>query len=270
MADNWSIVYKRAIEKNGDLLFPEKLSREFLENARKTMGSRLFSNQYLNVVIGEEDQHFHKKWFKYQIEIPEDCFHFAFIDPAIGQKDSNDYTAVVVIAVDKRQNWYVRAANRYRLGPTEIVAKCFEVAAMYKPMAIGIETVAYQQALMYLLAEEISRRGHPIPVTGISRTKVSKESRVLALVPRMEWGKLFMLPDQTDLEDEFLFFPRGKFDDLIDALASMEDIVFYPTQSTKEVRLHPGEPGYESQYIRDLYKRGSRNEYQEDDDQEGI
>lgn len=257
---DWSIVYKRAIEKNGELLFPEKLSREFLENARKTMGSRLFSNQYLNTVIGEEDQHFHKKWFKYKIEIPADCFHFAFIDPAIGQKDSNDYTAIVVIAVDKDRNWYVRAANRYRMGPTEIVAKCFEVAATYKPMAIGIETVAYQQALIYLIGEEIQRRGHPIPVTAISRTKQSKESRVLALVPRMEWGKLFMLPDQTDLEDELLFFPRGKFDDLIDALASMEDIVFYPTVSKHQERLHPGEPGYEKQYRQDLYRKAARND----------
>jgi len=37
--EKWSVVYERAIREDGSLLFPERLTQEFLDNARRTMGS---------------------------------------------------------------------------------------------------------------------------------------------------------------------------------------------------------------------------------------
>jgi hypothetical protein len=55
----------------GRSFFPEKLSQEFLDNAKKTMGSYLFSNQYLNEIIPSELQTFRKEWLKYYTHIPK-------------------------------------------------------------------------------------------------------------------------------------------------------------------------------------------------------
>lgn len=44
---SWNVVYRGAYNKDGSLFFPEKLSQDFLESAKRTMGSYIFANQYL-------------------------------------------------------------------------------------------------------------------------------------------------------------------------------------------------------------------------------
>lgn len=255
-ANIWSIVYESAIRKDGSLLFPERLTKTFLEEQRLSMGSYLFANQYLNEILPDSERRFKPEWLRKWKNLPENRHTFAFIDPAIGQDKHHDYTGVVVVDVDHQGVWYVRTANRYRLTPTEIVAKCFEIQDQYKTMGIGVEAVAYQEALLYLLAEEMRRRQKTLPIKGIKRASVSKETRILGLVPRFEWGRVLLAQGLTDLEDELLSFPRGAHDDLSDALASIEDIVVYPTAKIKVLEKPPSQshPDYEKWYIQNLGK----------------
>ena len=51
LSDKWSLVYERAELTDGTLFFPDRLSREFLDDAKRTMGSYFYANQYLNEVI---------------------------------------------------------------------------------------------------------------------------------------------------------------------------------------------------------------------------
>ena len=253
--NGWAICYKKAIGSGG-LLFPERLSAEFLEKARKTMGSYLFANQYQNEVIPPDEQSFKAEWFKYYESLPKNLYRFAFVDPAIGQKDHHDYTGIVIVAVDDDGIWYVEVANRYRLTPTQLVSKLFELHQHIGLKVIGIETVAYQEALLYFLSEEMRKRQTTIPVTGVKRDKTSKQTRILGLVPRFEWGRIYLAKAMTALEDELTTFPRGTHDDLLDALASIENIVFYPDKKepTIERPNSPTDPRYESWYIQQLGK----------------
>lgn len=255
----WSVVYESAIRPDGSLLFPERLTKDFLDSARRTMGSYLYANQYLNQVIPEDEKRFKPQWLRYYAHLPELRHTFAFVDPAIGQKDHHDYTGITVVHVDADANWYVQLAARYRLTPTEIVAKLFELQSQFGCMAIGIEVVAYQEALLYILDEEMKRRQMIIPVKGIPRTKVSKETRILGLVPRFEWGKCFVSQGMIDFEDEYNTFPRGSHDDILDALASIEDVVVYPERRKEELKQpnSPHDPNYERWYIHQLAKRAN-------------
>lgn len=261
--NGWSFVYKKAIEPDGKLLFPQKLSQEFLDRARRTMGSYLFANQYMNEVIPAEDRRFKPEWNKYWAQLPSPAYRFAFIDPAIGQKDHNDYTAIVVIEADSDGVWFVRVANRYRITPTQIVEKIFEIHKEFKLQAIGIEVVAYQEALLYMLDAEMKRRQQVIPVKGITRKAISKETRILGLVPRFEWSKIFLCGGLRDLEDELSMFPRSAHDDLLDALCSMDEIVFYPQklQPKLEKPNSPADPNYERWYIQHLAEKAKNESY---------
>lgn len=218
------------------------------------MGSYLFANQYQNEVIPEDEQSFRQDWFKYFDQVPAGCYKFVFVDPAIGQKDHHDYTAIVVVECDHLGVWYVSVANRYRLTPTQLVDKLFQLHAHLNVQAIGIEQVAYQEALLYMIAEEMRRRKVTLPVKGITRNKTSKQTRILGLVPRFEWGHVYLAHGLTNLEDELLSFPRGSFDDLSDALASLEELVHYPTKP--EVKIEKpnsaADPRYEHWYINQL------------------
>ena len=259
----WSLVYEKAIRTDGTLLFPQRLSKEFLDSARRTMGSYLFCNQYQNECIPDDEKTFKPHWLRYYKEIPANTFRFGFIDPAIGQLKHHDYTGISIIDVDSEGIWYLRLASRERLTPTGIVDKMFSLCHEFQLKALGVEVVAYQEALLYILSEKMRRDGKTIPVTGIKRDKTSKQTRILGLVPRFEWGRLLCAQGMVDFEDEFNSFPRGSHDDILDSLASLEEIVFYP-QKDKERKIDkphsPHHPDYERWVIRQLAEQQRQSE----------
>lgn len=258
----WSLVYEKAIKEDGSLLFPERLTKEFLEYARRTMGSYLFANQYQNEVIPDDEKTFNANWIRIYKEIPENTYRFGFIDPAIGQEKHHDFTGVAIIDVDSDGIWYLRVAARYRLNPTQIVDKMFELQEQWNLKCLGVESQAYQEALLYILDEKMRREKKIVPVKGIKRTQISKNTRILGLVPRFEWGRLLVSQGMTDFEDEYSTFPRGTHNDILDSIASLEEIVFYPQKTVKKlVKPHsPHDPHYEKWVIQDLVERQRNNE----------
>lgn len=261
---NWDVVYEKAIRDDNSLFFPQKLTHEFLQSAKRTLGSYIYSNQYLNEVIPTDLQAFKKDWFKYYTTLPEKLNTFAFVDPALTETDGADFTGVVVVSVDCEQNWYVRYAERKKLSPTELIDFMFKLYKQFKPNIFGIETVSYQKALLYFLHEEMKRRNQILPIADINPPNdKTKQMRIGSLIPRFEWGHVFFAQGQTDLELELLKFPRGAHDDIIDALAYIELIAHYPQREKKfDKKLGPNHPDYERQQIYKAHK--TKRETQED------
>lgn len=263
MLDEWSVVIEKSIRDDGSLLFPERLSKEVLDKLRRSMGSYRFANQYQNEVIPDDEKVFRQEWLRYYDNTPHATYSFGFIDPAIGQKDHNDFTGIAIVDVDSHGNWYLRSAERYRLTPTQIVSKMFDICAQFKLKALGVEVVAYQQALLYILDEEMKRRKVILPVKGITRNSTSKQARILGLVPRFEWSKLYVKKGMTSFEDEYSTFPRGSHDDILDSLASIDELVHYPQEEKPKEIKQPNsmaDPSYESWYLQRLQKEKMREE----------
>jgi len=257
----WGIVYKSCYNEDGSLLFPERLTKEFLDAARRTMGPYLFSNNYENKVIPEGMQTFKKEWRRFFSVLPDRLNHFAFIDPAISEADTADYTGIVVVAVDQAKNWYVRYAKRHRLNPSQLIDMLFKIHDTFKTHMIGIEDVAFQRAIIHFSHEEMKRRNKHIPITGVKiGTDRTKEMRILSLVPRFEMGSLLLTQGLEDLLRELDEFPRGAHDDVLDALSSLEQIVSYPNERTNIREPHPSDPGYEKWYIQQRHRRGAYSE----------
>lgn len=229
------------------------------------MGSYLFANQYQNEVIPEDAKSFRPEWLKFYSAIPANTYSFGFIDPAIGQEKHHDYTGIVVIEASTDGSWYLRLAKRERLTPTQIVAKMFELCDQFKLRALGVETVAYQEALLYFLAQEMQRTKRTLPVKGVPRASISKNTRILGLVPRFEWGRIFVSQGMRDFEDEYATFPRGSHDDILDALASLEELVYYPEEIKQALyKPHsPHDPNYEKWIIQQMEKRVKNGEAQD-------
>lgn len=260
---DWECIYKSAVNEDGSLFFPERLTHEFLDSARKHMGTQVFNNQYLNIVIGGEDKPFKREWIKYYDSLPENIYTYVFLDPAISQTVDADYTALIVVSVDEQMNWYVRVANRYKITPTEVIGKLFDVSHEFSPMIIGVEDVAFQKVLLYNVQDEMQRRQSFIPVQGVKpSTTRTKEGKILGLVPRFEWGHIYLNRGLYDLENEILDYAgeRSQHDDVIDALASIDQIVTYPSPMKEQLQeVHPSHPDYEKWYRSQLYKRNEGN-----------
>lgn len=256
----WSIIYDKAIREDGSLFFPKRLNQEFLDKQRRELGSYIFFNQYLNEIIPAGEQAFKPEWLHYYDSLPELRETFAFIDPAISLDEKADYTALVVVHISKDDDWYVEIAKRQRLTATQTVNLFFQVNKLFKPRAIGVEIVAYQQALMHFLDSEMRRRGEIIPVIGLRRgPDKTKEMRIRALQPRFEWNRIFVKRGLEDFEDEYAKFPRSSHDDILDALSSVEEIV-HPAHEKQE---HDSVPApnssrYEAWYIRQLAQKAGQ------------
>lgn len=256
----WAVTYDKAIRDDGSLLFPEKLSEDYLAAQRQLQGSYIFAHQYQNEIIPSDDQDFKREWLKYYEALPKRKTTFAFIDPAISLEDHACFTAVVVIDVDEAGTWYLRLAKRLKITATQTIKLVFEIHKIYKPQVIGIEIVAYQEALMHFLDEEMRKRKVVIPVYGVKRSPdQSKPIRIRSLVPRFEWQRILIKPGLAEFEEEYLKFPRGSFVDLLDALSSLEELAYSiePERKANNVP-NPNHPEYERYYRENLLKEKAR------------
>lgn len=253
--NGWSVVYEQAIRPDNSLFFPERLTKEFLDETRKTQGSYIFANQYLNIVIPEDKKTFKKEWIQYFTSVPKNVYRFIAIDPAISTSDTGDYTGIAVIDVDSQGTRYLRHTERMRASATELVQVVFELNEIWSPMAIGIETVAYQKALVQFIALEMKRRNKILPLCELKPpTDKTKEMRILSLVPFFQWGRMLIAPGQIDLELELASFPRGAHDDLLDAVCYANEMATTPTEVNKDVRPNPNSADYEKWYIEQIRK----------------
>jgi predicted phage terminase large subunit-like protein len=248
----WDVMYTGAVLADGSLYFPERLTKEFLDQAKKHMGSQFFANQYDNKVIDDSAKPFKPQWLRRYHEIPKNAYRFAFVDPAISQADSADFTALVVVAVDEQKQWYLEHCSKHKIDPTQIINLIFAMHDRFQPLRIGIESVAFQEVLIYMMHEKMQQLNQFLPVEGIKpRNDETKLKKILGLVPMFEWGRILINQGLDDFENEYLEYAgeRSKHDDMLDALASIHQIVTYPEYQGEEIKdLPPSHPDYERMY----------------------
>lgn len=219
MHDQFDIYIKKAIDDNGKLFFPERLSLEFLENVKKIQGSYLFSNQYLNTPISPEDQVF--KTINYFKEIPKEPLYISMaIDPAVALDNKADYTGIVICGTNDREQIFVLDAIKIKANPDEIIDTIFNLNTVWKPNVIGIETVAFQKVLKYYIDKRQTETKVFLPIEEIKAdTRKSKYMRISALQPFFERKQMFVKEDLIDLIDQLKMYPKTIKDDLADALS---------------------------------------------------
>jgi predicted phage terminase large subunit-like protein len=149
------------------------------------------------------------------------------IDPAIAETNQSDYTAIPVVGVTENNHWYVLDYEMFRGKPQEIINRVFKIYERYpKIRRIGVETVAYQKALVYAFKDEMRTRGIQLPLVEVGRsTRVTKELRIKGILqPIIEQRRLHIQEGMIELREQLRTFPRSKHDDILDSLSSVADI----------------------------------------------
>lgn len=210
-----------AVDNSGSLFFPSRLTQEKLDELKKLQGSYIFSCQYMLSPIDDSAAIFKKHCIKYFDGNPKDLVaKYIMTDLAISQKETADYTVVLTVGIDRDKKVYVLEYDRGRYLPKQTIEAIFGMYERHKDLtkAVGIETVAFQKAMIYLVKDEMRRRGIYIPLKEL-RADRDKFRRIQALQPLFENGDVFMRLHQNELEQELLEFPLSKHDDILDALA---------------------------------------------------
>jgi predicted phage terminase large subunit-like protein len=204
----------RAIKENGQPLWPARWPLARLEAKRKELGSRDFATEFMNDAANEEEQIFPPALWKYYRDEDIDGLKLdvvAAIDPAIGTKAKNDFTARAVIG-GANGNYYILGMVIKKLkvqGQVELVlATCREWPQTLK---FGFETIAYQDALRQLVEDASAQNNLQIPAVAVEDISSDKLKRISTLVPLFEQGRIFWpsasssywTPDITVCQEQF-------------------------------------------------------------------
>lgn len=215
----FEVFTRQAINKDGSLLLPDRLTKEFLEEQRKTQGEFIFNCQYLNQAVAGDTATFRPDHIQYYDKLDRTTYNFISVDPAISTKTTADFTGVTVLSVDYEENWYVREALNLKLDPSGLIDKLFELNAIYQPMAVIMERFALEKSLKHALTFEMEKRNTYFPIKDIpTDTRKSKEARIAGLQPKFEGKKIFVRKEHEDLVHQIVHHPQLKNDDLLDSL----------------------------------------------------
>ena len=89
----------------------------------------------------------------------------------------------------------------------------------YRPRRLKIETTGYQEALRTAVRELMLKDSLYIP--GIEKgvkPRTRKSERLMSLVPMFAKGQFYLRPEDMSAQQEFLSYPKGKHDDVMDAI----------------------------------------------------
>lgn len=240
----WRKLIRSAIKPDGTLLFPERLTEEFLQEQRFEQGPYIFSCQYMNDPTGGEDAIFKKGWLRFFEELPQVPMEFSVVlDPAVGRSKKSDYSAITIRATSADKRRYFVRVMRGRWNPTKTILMLSHAWQWTKDTygqepRVGMETIAFQWVLAHN-AKEMMRAGR-IPTFKIHElrrtTETTKHYQIEQLVPIFEAGLVHFRGKSVDkcspgaklAIEEYLQFPHGKYDDILDTISYHEELARIP------------------------------------------
>ena len=108
---------------------------------------------------------------------------------------------------------------RNRISPAEQPSLIIKYYKKYKPRRVKIETVGYQEALRTGVRELMKEENLFIPgIESGVKPRNAKSERLLSLVPLFAKGTFYFRAEDTHAQAEFLSYPKGKHDDIMDSV----------------------------------------------------
>lgn len=220
------------LDAAGHSTWPAKYSDEFCHAERRSYEEvgevDTWNRERMCVAMAPESRPLKVEDVRYYDEFDFDLSDAAVItmtDPGISEKEEADPTVIVTVAI-KPSGWYMLDLDRRRRNPTEQVEDIFRAVAQWSPQSVGIETVAYQEALAHYVEAKQKETGIYFNVVRVKSSKNKKKKITNRLQPKLRAGALF-LPRHASWKglvlDEIREHPTGAHDDILDAVAMVEE-----------------------------------------------
>ena len=235
--------------QEGELLWPERFSKQALDGLKRDLGTTGYAAQYQQSPVPAGGGQFKRQWFRYFEESGEHyllhtgdttkavakkkCRVFAVVDPAISSKQEADFTVIQIWAHTPDNEMLLLAQVREHLDNPEQQKTIYRLYDRFHFLYVAVESVAYQLALFQQLRK--GRTGtdgsvHGIPVKEYKPVR-DKVARASVAAIKMEAGDMYFLQGADylpDLESEVLKFPKDAHDDCVDAMSMASDLVTLP------------------------------------------
>lgn len=229
------------LDTEGRSAWPEKWSAERILAEREEFARLgkldIWYRNKMCECIAPDSQKFRREMFRYfENSLKTDGMNiYTTVDLAISKKPGADYSAIVTVGVSSEGHWFVLDVDYGRYDPTQTMDAIFSAVQKWQPLAVGIEAVAYQSALQHFLEKEMPQRGCFFRILPLKAEK-KKELRIDSLQPRFAVGSVWFRGAASwleKLEGELLAYSHGAHDDVIDALAYVEQMAVAPSRGKK-------------------------------------
>lgn len=241
-------------------LFPEEFSVEKLERLRKRLGNYLFSCQFLNDPAAPENADFHESDLRYytlevndkdELYIKHEVFDGVVTpdilvsklslcivtDPNHSGAQGRCRHAIMVVGLSAEGRYYLLSPWAAAVNTDTYLGELYKRCDDWGLRKLGIETVAAQKYLAYHINFRNRIEGRQLrlvelkgevdaPDGTITRNKEFRIRNVLS--PIFESNRFYTQRKFMDFRGEYTTFPRGKFCDMLDALAYVPQMLKLP------------------------------------------
>lgn len=215
--------------KDNPLIDPKEI-----ENAKKTLSSFSFKQEYEASFDNAGAGIFKEEWFKLGVE-PDYGSYYIAVDLAGFEEVSKgtnkkrlDETAIAIVKVTDEGKWFVKKIDHGRWDIKETAAKILGHIREYQPTAIGIERGSLKNAVLPYLSDLMRKNNIYAHIEDLTHGNKKKTDRVVwALQGRFEHGRIVLNKDEDwdEFRDQYMMFPTPNVhDDLIDALAYVDQL----------------------------------------------
>ena len=238
----WDVMYKKAINADGEVLWSSYFSKEKLADIRRRFEdvglAHKFAQEYLNEARDLENAKFKTERLEYYDHEFESREGYAYlvnskdavpinvyigVDLAYEANESSDFQDIMVIGIDSNRNIYVIDYMREHMPLYDMPEQIMEYAREYAPVKrVNVEMVGAQGIIKDAVNKMsgTERKVAPGIALGVRPPSgIKKEDRLESLLaPLVNRGKMFIKRMHTHLVDEMFQFPKGKNDDVLDGL----------------------------------------------------
>ena len=239
----WNVLWFSIWNDKEKSIWPERFPKERILQIKDEFSSvgniNGFYQEYMNIAQSPDDAPFQPEWIKLHsyeykkiegqnVIIKNEGLEnerikpvelYTGVDPASSLSARADFFVIATIAIDSENNKYVLDIYRDKISPAKQPQKIIDIYKKFKPRRVKVETVGYQEALRTAVREIM--REEQIYIPGLEagvKPRNSKSERLLSLVPLFAKGTFYFKPEHVIAQQEFLSYPKGKHDDIMDAI----------------------------------------------------
>jgi len=239
----WNVLWFSIWNDKEESIWPERFPKERILQIKDEFSSvgniNGFYQEYMNIAQSPDDAPFQPEWIKMHsyeykkldgqnVLIKNEGLEnekikpvelYTGVDPASSLSVRADFFVIATIAIDNDNNKYIIDIYRDKISPALQPQKIIDVFKKFRPRRVKVETVGYQEALRTAVREIMKEEQLYIPglEAGV-KPRNSKSERLLSLVPLFAKGTFYFKPEHMIAQQEFLSYPKGKHDDIMDAV----------------------------------------------------
>jgi hypothetical protein len=218
----WIAVRLSCFRPDGEPLWPENWPKDVLEEKREQLGADVFSTEYENEPLSDEERIIKREWIEVHWYTPtlrpplSDLRTFLGVDPATGKHDG---TGMASIGVDSKGILWELDSWAETVSENTTVTQMITKHEAFGYELIGWEEVTFSGIYANLVMSRAAESGIYLPIKKIPAMRGGKDATWRFLSPLIENGIIRLREKGAGkLIDQLTNYPKWKFDDLGDAL----------------------------------------------------